>query len=271
MTGETVPPTTGQSIQLSIRELIAAERLGAVATIVEGSDLGTKAVIDAKDGLIAGRLPDALAGDIIADAGQLMRFEQNRTLDYGTTSVYIETLAPTPQLVIIGAVHVAQELTTLASHLGFRVTVTDSRPAFTTPERFPEAASVLVGWPDDVMPDITLDPRTYVVLLSHDARFEDPVMPWVLGSDVRYIGAMGSRRTSANRAERLAEAGYDPETISRIHGPVGLDIGAETPAEVAVSILAEMIQVRYGHGTGLSLAGTEGRIHAQRQDEPADI
>lgn len=255
----------------AVADLVAEERLGALATIVEGPGAGTKAVIDAEEGYIAGSLPDEIAEAVLADAAQLMEVEQNRTLDYDDTSVYIETVAPQPQLVIIGAVHTGQELAALAARLGFRVVVTDSRPAFTNVERFPDASDVLVGWPDDVMPKINLDRRTYVVLLSHDARFEDPVLPWLLASPVKYIGAMGSRRTSKIRAERLEAAGYDADTIARIHGPVGLDIGAETPGEVAISILGEMIQVRYGHGTGLSLAGTEGRIHAQRADEPADI
>ena len=260
---ETVPDATGR--------LIATERLGAVATVVAGSAIGSKAVIDAETGLIAGSMPPEISESVLADARELMEFEQNRTLDYGEVSVYIETVAPEPQLVIVGAVHIAQELTKMATHLGFGVVVTDSRPAFTTPERFPEATEVHVGWPEDVMPLISLDRRSYVVILSHDARFEVPVLPWILASPAKYIGAMGSRRTSAKRAERLAAEGYEAADIARIHGPVGLDIGAETPAEVAISILAEMIQVRYGHGTGLSLAGTEGRIHSQRKDEPADI
>ena len=254
----------------AIEGLIAGERLGAVATVVAGPGLGSKAVIDFDAGYIAGELPSRVAGDALADARTLMEHEQNRTLRYDDTDVFIETVAPPPHLVVFGAVHTAQSLATIAKHLGFHVTVSDARAAFTTSERFPDADRVLVGWPDDLRDEIELDRRTYVVLLSHDARFEDPVLPWVLDSPVRYIGAMGSRRTSAKRVEKLQALGYSEEQIARIHGPVGLDIGAEQPAETAISILAEMIQVRYGAGTGESLRGTAGRIHAQRTEDEGD-
>lgn len=254
----------------AITGLVADERLGAVATIVSGPGLGGKAVLDFENGYIAGELPDDLADDVAADAKALMEHEQNRTLAYGDTEVFIETVAPLPHLVVFGAVHVAQPLSTMAHQLGFHVTISDARPAFTTNERFPDADRVLVGWPDELKDEIQLDRRTYVVLLSHDARFEDPVLPWVLDSPVKYIGAMGSRRTSAKRVEKLKGLGYSDEQIGRIHGPVGLDIGAEQPAETAISILAEMIQVRYGSGTGESLRGMARRIHAQRTDDKGD-
>lgn len=238
-------------------------------TVVEGPDAGSKAVVDYEKGRIAGSLE--VDDDMLADARSLMDREQSRTLRYGDVEVFVETLAPPPTLVIFGAVHVAQALTELGSKLGYRVTVTDAREAFTTPERFPAATKVLVGWPEDVKDEILLDRRTYVVLLSHDARFEDPVLPLVLGSPAKYIGAMGSRRTHAKRVEKLEKLGYSAEDIARIHGPIGLDIGAETPEETAVSILAEMIQVRYGSGDGLSLRGREGRIHLQRTDDEGDV
>lgn len=255
----------------AIRHLVEQERLGAAVTVVEGPATGAKAVLDRVDGLVAGTLPDEILDDVIADAASLMDREQNRTLGYGAHEVYIETVAPQPQLLIIGAVHIAQELCRMAHGLGFRVIVNDARPFFTTAERFPEAHRVIVGWPEEIADQLEIDSRTYVVMLSHDARFEDPVLPLVLPSDAKYVGVMGSRRTHRRRTERLLEAGFPEDQISRIHGPVGLDIGAEQPGEVAISILAEMIQIRYGSGTGESLVGRKGRIHLQRTEDEGDL
>jgi len=255
----------------AVRSLIEGERLGAVVTVVEGPDAGRKAVLDRTGGLAAGWLPAAVADEVIADANQLMDGEQNRTLVYGDRHVYVETVAPQPHLLIFGAVHIAQELCAFAHSLGFRVTVSDARAAFITRDRFPQAHSLAVGWPEDIAGQLLIDARTYVVLLSHDARFEDPVLPLVLDGPAKYIGVMGSRRTHRRRVERLTGAGFTPEQVARIHGPVGLDIGAEQPGEVAVSILAEMIQVRYGSGSGESLTGRPGRIHLQRTEDTGDV
>lgn len=255
----------------AVRGLVEAERLGAVVTIVTGPGAGAKGVIDRTEGVIAGEIPEDIVDDVASDAASLMDREQSRTLAYGDRQVYIETVAPQPQLVIFGAVHIAQELCRMAYWLGFRVMVNDARPFFTTSERFPEAESVIVGWPDEVADRIDIDARTYVVMLSHDARFEDPVLPLVLDGPAKYIGVMGSRRTHRRRVDRLRSAGFNDHQIGRIHGPVGLDIGAEQPGEVAISILAEMIQVRYGSGTGDSLVGRAGRIHLQRTEDEGDL
>jgi xanthine dehydrogenase accessory factor len=169
-------------------------------------------------------------------------------------------------MVIVGAVHIGQSLARFAAQMGYRVTVIDSRAAFATEDRFPRAR-VLVGWPEDVIEEVTLDRRTWLVILSHDKRYEDPVLVAALKSPVRYIGCMGSRRTQDLRVERLRAMGFAEDDIARVRGPVGLDIGAESPQEVAVSILAEMTLVRYGHGTGLSLHGVEGRVHKQRPED----
>jgi len=253
----------------AIERLIEQERLGAVATVVRGPDIGQKAVVDVENGIVAGSLPDEVVADVLADAAELMNREQSRTLTYGERSIFIETIAPQPVMFIFGSGHNAQPLTTMAKLLGFRVIVADARPMWATVERFPDADEVVVGWPDAVFEQFNLDRRSYVVLLSHDARFEDPVFAEVHRKPVRYLGAIGSRRTHAKRLDRLREAGWTEAELATINGPIGLDIGGETPAEMAVSVLGEVIQVRYRAGTGLSLRGQSGRVHKQRPEEAA--
>jgi xanthine dehydrogenase accessory factor len=251
----------------AIQGLLDAESFGSVVTFVDGPVVGQKAVLDADGQLVAGALPDDVAEDVIEDARTLMAHEQHRALEYAEHSVFIETLAPPPDLLIFGAVHIGQALASFGAQMGYRVTVVDSRAPFVTEERFPTADRLLVGWPRDLMDQLAFDRRTWVAVLSHDPRHETPPLEAALKAETRYIGAMGSRRTHKLRVERLTELGFGDDDIARIHSPIGLDIGAETPQEVAVSILAEMTLVRYGAGSGLSLRGVEGRVHKQREDD----
>jgi xanthine dehydrogenase accessory factor len=252
----------------AVGRMVDDERLGASVACVAGPAAGARAVIESAVGYIAGSIPDEVRDDVLADAAALMANEQSRTLDYGEHRVFIETIAPPPILVVFGAGHASQPLSVFARAMGFRVFVVDARSAWATEERFPDVDGLIVGWPDVFFADHELDGRTYVALMNHDARFEDPVFPRVKGAPIRYLGAMGSRRTHRARVERLRAAGWSDDEISFIHSPIGLDIGAETPEEMAVAILSEITQVRYGHGSGLSLRGTDGRIHRQRGDEP---
>jgi xanthine dehydrogenase accessory factor len=148
-------------------------------------------------------------------------------------------------LLIFGAVHVAQSVATFGKQLGFRVIVTDARAKLLTEERFPMADELIQGWPDDAIAQVPIDRNTYVVILTHDPKFDEPALMGTLGTDARYIGAVGSRKTSADRRVRLTEAGATDEQMARIHGPIGLNIGASTPEEMAISILAEIIAVRH--------------------------
>ncbi|MDE0231403.1 MAG: XdhC family protein [bacterium] len=239
--------------------MIEERKLGARLTVVEGVGTGASAVVDAGAGIVAGALPADTPCSVMADASTLMGREKSMTLSYGDRDVFIDVIIPRPHLIIFGAVHIAQALCALGRHLDFDITVSDARPAFLTPERFPYADRLLVGWPDELSGLLSFDQRSYVVVLSHDDRFEAPLWPLVLRSPVRYIGAMGSGRTAAARRARLAEAGYSTEEISRIRGPIGLEIGAESPAEVAVAILGEMISTRRQAQTPLDLTGRPRR------------
>lgn len=250
----------------AVQGILDREEYGAVVTFVEGPALGAKVVLDWSGQVLAGELPPAVADAVVADALALVDREQHRALSYPPHEVFIESLAPPQEVVLFGAVHIAQALAFFAAEMGYRVTVVDPRAVFATAERFP-GARVVVGWPEEVLEEVPLDRRTWVVVLSHEKRLEDPVLEAALKSPVRYIGAMGSRRTQELRVERLRDKGFSEEDLARVRGPVGLDIGAESPQEVAVSILAEMTMVRYGAGTGLPLHGVEGRVHKQRPED----
>lgn len=239
--------------------MIEGRRLGARLTVVEGIGTGASAVVDAQEGLVAGALPADTPSSVMDDASTLMGRERSMTVSYGDRDVFIDVIIPRPHLIIFGAVHIAQALCALGRHLDFDITVSDARPAFLTPERFPHADQLLVGWPDELSGWLSFDQRSYVVILSHDDRFEAPLWPLVLRSPVPYIGAMGSGRTAAARRARLAEAGYSTEEISRIRGPIGLEIGAESPEEVAIAILGEMISTRRQAETPLELIGRPRR------------
>lgn len=235
--------------------LTKEDQLGAVVTVIVGDGVGTKAVLDGSGSVIAGALPDHLAESVRSDALTLMAREQNVTLGYGDTEVFYEVLAPRPRLFVFGAVHIAQELVQHAGLLGFHTIVADPRPAFVTAERFPDADELRVGWPNEVCDPGSFDERTFVVVLTHDRRFEDPLWPVVLPSPARYLGAMGSAKTSAARRRRLLEEGFTAERVDRIHGPIGIDIGSRTAGETAIAILAEMITERYLHDEPAELAG----------------
>jgi xanthine dehydrogenase accessory factor len=239
----------------AIRQLIDEDALGAVVAVIAGDGAGAKAVLDHRGNLMAGELPVAMAETVFLDARRLMAREQSVTLGYSDSEVFFEIVAPRPRLWVFGAVHIAQELVQHASLLGFHTTVADPRPAFVTRERFPDVEDLRVGWPGDVVDASSFDSKTFVVVLTHDRRFEDPLWPILLPTEVRYIGAMGSSKTTAARRQRLISAGFTSDQVDRIHGPVGLDIGSRTAGEVAIAILAEMISVRYLHDQAPELVG----------------
>jgi len=178
------------------------------------------------------------------------------------SEIYIEAFPPPPRLFIVGATHIAIPLCRMAKELGFRVSIVDARSLFATRERFPEADELMRAWPDEALEEAGLDVYSHVVVLTHDPKFDLPTLARALRSPARYIGAMGSRSTHERRKEQLRKMGFSEADLARIQAPIGLDLGARSPEEMALAILAEIVAVRYG-GEGRPLSERKGAIHAQ--------
>jgi xanthine dehydrogenase accessory factor len=202
---------------------------------------GEALVVDGQP--VLGEVP----ADVVDAVASALRRDQSLAVDTSLGSTFLQVFNPPLRLVVIGAVHIAQALVPMASLTGYQVTVVDPRRAFATDSRFPDVA-MTQDWPDEAMQALAPDRRTAVVALTHDPKLDDPGLDVALRSEAFYIAALGSRRTHAGRLERLAGLGHDAATLARIHGPAGLDIGAVSPAEIAVSVLAEMTRVLRGAG-----------------------
>ena len=172
---------------------------------------------------------------------EAFRSDRGGVVEVAGARVFLNVFNPPKRMIIVGAVHITQALIPMATVAGFNVSVIDPRRAFANAERFPDVV-LSNDWPDEALADWGLDSRCALVTLTHDPKIDDPALETALKSDVAYIGALGSNKTHAARTERLRAAGFGDEDIARIHGPIGLDIGAKSPAEIAVSILAEIIQ-----------------------------
>ena len=184
---------------------------------------------------------DAVADDPLADAiAECMRLGKGAVLQADGREIFIAVHVPPVRLLLVGAVHISQALAPMAAATGLDVTVLDPRTAFASPERF-AGVRLVAEWPDDALPDLGLDAHTAVALLTHDPRIDDQALVAALQARCFYIGALGSRKTQARRRERMVEAGFAEAELARIHGPIGLDIGAVSPAEIAVAILGEII------------------------------
>ena len=177
-----------------------------------------------------------------ADVAELLEQEHPVRRD----GLFLEPFPRPPELFIFGGSHVAIPLTRLASGLGFRVTVVDARSKFAEAERFPEARKVIHAWPDEVLTAVPMDGSTYIVILTHDPKFDDPTITAALKGRPRYIGAIGSKKTHRERVARLTAAGVSPADLERVHAPIGLDLGAQTAEETALAILSQMVAVRHG-------------------------
>lgn len=208
-------------------------------------------VTELQSGVQALVYPNEVFGDLTLDGDALVRIRQSLDADESGTielagkRLFLQVQNPPLRLIIIGAVHIAQTLAPMAALAGYSVTIVDPRRAFATDARFPDV-KLIAEWPDEAMATMKLDRRTAVVTLTHDPKLDDPALQTALKADVFYVGALGSRKTHAARLGRLKAAGFGEADCARIHGPVGLDIGALSPAEIAVSILAQITAVLRG-------------------------
>jgi xanthine dehydrogenase accessory factor len=242
-----------------LAELRDSGARGVLFTVVEGDGVGAKALV-----LEAGeRIGDGVPDEAVGQFDELVRRGRNSllSLDDGT-KVFAEWYGPPPRLFVYGAVDTAESLCRAAKLLGWTAIVADARGTFLTPERVPSADLLITEWPEEALAQIAPDHQTAIVVLTHDDKFDEPALLGALATDAFYIGALGSRRNQERRRERLLEAGVPEEALERISGPCGLDIGADTQEETALSILAEMLAVRAGRSGG-PLKQAKQRIHAE--------
>ncbi len=204
----------------------------------------------ADDGSLDGSLGDPASDAELIRAGlAALASGTSRTVELAGRSLFVEAFPVRPRLVVVGAVQVAIPLVALARELGYETVVIDGRAAFATPERFPHADRLIVGWPDEVADEIALGPADAVAVLTHDVKFDEPAIVAALQRGCRYVGAVGSRKTQADRRDRLLAAGVTAEQLAGLRGPIGLDLGGRAPAETALSIMAEIVADRHG-GSG---------------------
>jgi xanthine dehydrogenase accessory factor len=221
-----------------LKALLAAREGKQELALVTDIASGAQALVTG--GKVEGELElDAVLQEAVREA---LARERSRLVEDGGRRVFIQVLAPPLRLAIVGAGHISQYLTRLAREVGFDVTVIDPRTTYASQARFP-GAKLSHDWPDDALRAFALDRRSAVVTLSHDPKLDDPALAAALASEAFFIGALGSRKTQAQRRERMKTQGFTDADLDRIHGPVGLDIGALSPAEIAVSIVAQMIDV----------------------------
>lgn len=235
--GGTIAVHLGEASRPSVARLIEARaRRESVARVID--------LVSGAEALWEPGQPNPLVGDeeaLVRSVAQALHREQSQRIELAGRRLFVHVVAAPLRLVVVGAVHLTQTLAELAMLSGLDVTVVDPRTAFATPERFPGVA-LSHDWPDAALESLRLDRRSAVVVLSHDAKLDEPALGVALRSDCFYVGALGSQRTQAARRARLSEAGIADEALRRIHGPVGLDIGALTTPEIAISIMAELIR-----------------------------
>jgi xanthine dehydrogenase accessory factor len=243
---------------VTLLERLAAlgEERAVLFTVLDGEQAGAQ-LLAFESGETVGDGPATLAERV----GELLRSGLSRELELDGRRVFAEVYGPPPRLFVYGAVDLAEALCAAAKLLGWTTIVADARPKFATAGRLPSADRILVSWPEQAFAEAGPDHATAVVVLTHDDKFDVPALQAALAGEAFYVGAIGSRRTQDRRRERLLEAGVDEQALERIAGPAGLDVGAHTIQETAVSILAEILATRAGRGGG-PLRESKQRIHA---------
>jgi xanthine dehydrogenase accessory factor len=241
-----------------LAELRASQGRGVLFTVVEGDGVGGKTLV-VEDGETLGEGVPAWA---LGRFDELIRGGRNKLLEDGGVKVFAEWYGPPPRLFVYGAVDTAEALCRGAHLLGWTAIVGDARPLFLTEERIPSADVRIAKWPAEAIAEVAPDHQTAIVVLTHDDKFDEPALIAALETEAFYIGALGSRRNQERRRERLLEAGVPEDSLARIMGPCGLDIGADTQAETALSMLAEILAVR-AHRTGGHLRDAKQRIHVE--------
>jgi xanthine dehydrogenase accessory factor len=241
-----------------LARLRESEERGILFTGVEGNGVGTKVLV-----LESGEQVGEGLDEAVAQFDQLVRRGRNKllTLDDGS-KVFAEWYGPPPRLFVYGAVDTAEAMCRGAKLLGWHSIVADARGKFATPERIPSADELIVKWPQEALAQVQPDHQTAIVVLTHDDKFDEPALIGALETEAFYIGALGSRRNQERRRERLLEAGVEESALERIMGPCGLDIGADTQEETALSILTEILAVR-GQREGGFLKDAKKRIHVE--------
>lgn len=243
------------SLFSQLKEYVQKDQSVALAVMVRGPAelLGVKALLPAEGEPAGPLLETPWRESILQDARQLMAERTSATRRYPALAVggeeievFFDVHRPSPRLIIVGGVHIASDLIHFAKPLGFSTYLVDPRTAFASPERFPHADHLIQRWPDEALPDIGLTRESSVVVVTHDPKLDDPALLVALPSPVGYVGALGSPKTHAQRVKRLLESGLTQAQIDRLHAPIGLDLGGRTPAEIALSIMAEIVAVRNG-------------------------
>jgi xanthine dehydrogenase accessory factor len=240
-----------------LRGVVESGGRAVVLTVIAGDDLGAKLLV-LEDGTTAGDGPSDLAA-LAADA---IRTGRSHVIEHGESTIFADVYGPPPRLLVYGAIDTAEALCRGAKLLGWTTIVADARARFATRERIPSADELLVAWPDEAIATVRPDVGTAIIVLTHDDKFDLPLLKAALESEAFYVGALGSRRNQERRRGLLLEAGVPEPDLERINGPAGLDIGAESPAETALSMLSEMLAVRVGRSGG-ALRQATTRIHAE--------